>query len=539
MNDKIWSNTDSNINLFHAFSEGAEPRALCNRRIRPATDRRNGDGLLTVEQVRKQPQTHLCERCVRKIEDRAEAARLADAEAEPNAGDAERTPVTATYESGTHIRVPLGRARVVTTRKETPLFGVGSSTVIVYRLDGRPDGDELTIPADSPNLRRLCDVCDQIDDDSMPGNGITCGYCLAKIADQRIVEGVVVEHAGTAEGSLPRHAAHPDVVAAREALRELKAARLTDDTDTHRSADERDIDPSVRGYMLEPKGSGLVAAYWVERGLHSLPDGAPHEVQLDILRDRFTDAGWTVDTGLWCVFAWRPTEGTKGDVEQAPTSETFAPGERIVCGDGVVRTVEGMVHQNGEPARVVVEGGTAWLADECRPATPLEINSQAANEALAGVDFGEGCLHGQYPRPDASGDPATTCATKPANVSAGVVSDEGCVDSFDCPVQAANEAARLNAEEGAPKGDPVYFWHLMCPRHDEQTLDECEGCAAEDEQDVAAAERAGAAEAVENPEAAPVTYRDRWIAGAPQQPDDDALFTLDDGSDGEQGALFG
>ncbi|GAA0371675.1 hypothetical protein [Streptomyces blastmyceticus] len=125
--------------------------------------------------------------------------------------------------------------------------------------------------------------------------------------ERRIVEGVVVEHGGTAEGSLPRHAQHPDVVAARAALRPLKPAILTDRTDTSRGADE--VDTSVRGYMLDPRGQGRVAAYWVEGGQDTFR-GEPHVVELNILRDKFTEAGWRVEPrSLRCVFAWRPAEG--------------------------------------------------------------------------------------------------------------------------------------------------------------------------------------------------------------------------------------
>ncbi|MDT0346774.1 hypothetical protein [Streptomyces litchfieldiae] len=579
MSDRIWSNTNSNERLFHGFSGSSEPRGMCNRRIRPVDGRRNGEPLLTAEEVRKLPQASLCERC-EKLAARAESVEASDTEqtttpadeqgpaeeqrpewrtlkgaatpfrihtrngnplgrqgtpgdetmtithmetraggrygtttdgrevwlggtatkvwftpgaapeAEPNATDAERSVVAATFEPGTHISVPLGRARVVTTREERPLFGVGSSTHIVYRLDDEPDGKERLIPADSPSLDRLCDVCDQVDDDSMPGNGITCGYCLAKQRDdeQRIVEGVIVEHAGTAEGSLPRHATHPDVVAARAALAEVKPARLTDDIDTHRSADERDIDRSVRGYMLDPRGNGRVAAYWIEGGLHTRPDSEPHTVELGFLRDRFERAGWTVEPkSLTCVFAWRPDGGDAAEQSPAPEPSTAAD------------------------------------------LTPMADRKLAENR----------CVHDQYARPDVSGDPVTACARKRPNQGAGVWSDEGCVYAADCAVDAANEAARLNEEEEHPADDPLYGWDLMCPDHEneEQTHDGCEECAAEDERDAAKAEHASTVEAIEDGERADGTWRGGWIAGAPEPPAA-ALFDVGDEDTGEQGALF-
>ncbi|WKK26856.1 hypothetical protein QZH56_15420 [Streptomyces olivoreticuli] len=125
--------------------------------------------------------------------------------------------------------------------------------------------------------------------------------------ERRIVEGVVVEHGGTAEGSLPRHAQHPDVVAARAILRPLKPAILADHTDTSRGADE--VDTSVRGYMLDPRGQGRVAAYWIEGGQDTLR-GEPHVGELEILRLKFIDADWRVEPmSRTCVFAWRPAEG--------------------------------------------------------------------------------------------------------------------------------------------------------------------------------------------------------------------------------------
>lgn len=57
--------------------------------------------------------------------------------------------------------------------------------------------------------------------------------------------------------------------------------------------------------------------------------------------------------------------------DQAPADEeqqapAFKRGDRIVCADGVTRTVEAMAPEiAGEPARVVVEGGAEWIAENC------------------------------------------------------------------------------------------------------------------------------------------------------------------------------
>ncbi|QRX90839.1 hypothetical protein [Streptomyces noursei] len=110
--------------------------------------------------------------------------------------------------------------------------------------------------------------------------------------EQRVVEGVVVAHAGTAEGSAPADATHPDVVAAREALAGLAAAALTDHHDySEPSDDER----TVRGYVIDPRGQGRVALY----------------PALDCLADRMMRRGWDVEKMLrssQCVFAHRPTK---------------------------------------------------------------------------------------------------------------------------------------------------------------------------------------------------------------------------------------
>ena len=57
--------------------------------------------------------------------------------------------------------------------------------------------------------------------------------------------------------------------------------------------------------------------------------------------------------------------------EAADEDETplFKRGDKIVCADGVTRTVETMAPLvAGEPARVVVEGGAEWIAENCRRA---------------------------------------------------------------------------------------------------------------------------------------------------------------------------
>lgn len=116
-------------------------------------------------------------------------------------------------------------------------------------------------------------------------------------------------------------------------------------------------------------------------------------------------------------------------------------------------------------------------AEAAQPAT-----GRAQTDLLAAVDFGEPkCVHGFYERPADRGAAIKACDRKPPAVSVGVFSDEGCVDFFDCAVQASDATARLNAEEEAPADDPAYRWAVLCAEHEEQPVNNCEECLAEGE----------------------------------------------------------
>lgn len=59
---------------------------------------------------------------------------------------------------------------------------------------------------------------------------------------------------------------------------------------------------------------------------------------------------------------------------QTTTADHFQDGDRVVCADGVARTVRGMAPQStGAPAHVVVEDGTEWIAANCRRANPEDV----------------------------------------------------------------------------------------------------------------------------------------------------------------------
>jgi hypothetical protein len=270
--------------------------------------------------------------------------------------------------------------------------------------------------------------------------------------EQVVVEGVVVEHAGTAEGSTPSNASHPDVAAARVPLARLAAATMTDHHDvTEPTENER----TVRGYLLDPRGQGRVALYWLEEGRIVRHDEQGYGASLDCLAWTMERAGWTVEKLLrssQCVFARRPAEGAAPAAVEPAVVEQPAPVASV-------------------PSTLV--DPWTWIR---RPSSSLTRTVAPAVVEPAAPE----CLHHVAVRPDVSGDPIKACDRKQPNQEAGVFNDEGCVEACDCAVQAANRAAEWNVEEEAPAGDPTYVWDLLCADHREQSVDECEECNAEE-----------------------------------------------------------
>ncbi|MCM2420292.1 hypothetical protein [Streptomyces sp. RKAG293] len=304
---------------------------------------------------------------------------------------------------------------------------------------------------------------------------------IRRHAAQPAVDDVQVEEHRTAKGSTPSAAGHPDIAAARAVLAGLAAATMTDHHDVSApTEDER----TVRGYLAEPRGQGRVALYWLEEGRIVRRDDVRHGASLDCLAWSMVRAGWTVEKLLrssQCVSAHRP------GADDAPAAV--------------------------EPAVV-------------------EQPAPAARE----------CLHHIAARADVSGDPITACARKQPNQEAGVFNDEGCVEAYDCAVQAANRAAEANVRDDAPAGDPTYTWDLLCADHRDsgQQVDDCEECNDEDAAANAQAE-AGARsvelddtlDVIEQAERVDGTWRGQWI---PAEPTDAYLIALP--AEAEQGALF-
>ncbi|MFE7115478.1 hypothetical protein ACFU99_08660 [Streptomyces sp. NPDC057654] len=73
--ETIWSTTHSNMNLWHAF--GPDGKALCNRRIHPRSHTTTNDNWRTRAEAENFGTLH--DRCVKKLEQHAEADRLAAA----------------------------------------------------------------------------------------------------------------------------------------------------------------------------------------------------------------------------------------------------------------------------------------------------------------------------------------------------------------------------------------------------------------------------------------------------------------------------
>ncbi|KAB1141389.1 hypothetical protein F7R91_32710 [Streptomyces luteolifulvus] len=124
---------------------------------------------------------------------------------------------------------------------------------------------------------------------------------------RRVIEGVIVGHAGAAEGSTPADAGHPNVIAARATLDGLAVARMTDHHDV---SDPTEAEQDVRGYLVDPREGNRVAVYWLEGGRTIRRDTPGHGPALECLADRLERRGWRVEKMLrssQCVFAHRPT----------------------------------------------------------------------------------------------------------------------------------------------------------------------------------------------------------------------------------------
>jgi hypothetical protein len=149
----------------------------------------------------------------------------------------------------------------------------------------------------------------------------------------------------------------------------------------------------------------------------------------------------------------------------------------------------------------IVRNGNPLDLDEDTPGrrtvrslTPMKSRQLAPNR----------CVHNQYAREDVTGDPVTACARKDAAVSAGVFNDEGCVEAYDCAVQAANAAAEMNeAARDLGHDDEALTWAVVCREHEEQRADACEECPSDGDEEPVDDEDATGAESVDEPAEVP------------------------------------
>ncbi|MFC4506613.1 MULTISPECIES: hypothetical protein [Streptomyces] len=227
----------------------------------------------------------------------------------------------------------------------------------------------------------------------------------------KVVEGRIVGHAGVTKGSLPKHSDDPHVRAAIGALGNLKLAELTDDFDPKEGAD-------VRGFMVEPRGHGRVAVYWVFGGLLRDYNDKPFRVELQIAADNLRDACWRVEPtakSSLCMFAWGPIDEFSMDIGKQQEADAVARLPKIQAGDVVEAEAASpvpdtiRVRVTGEPQHNPVHFGTVLSTAEgtivvktdsviVADGTPaslapmseaFERNIAAANDVLAGIDFGE------------------------------------------------------------------------------------------------------------------------------------------------------
>ncbi|MFF5790236.1 hypothetical protein ACFY8P_35350 [Streptomyces sp. NPDC012693] len=128
-----------------------------------------------------------------------------------------------------------------------------------------------------------------------------------QVPDRRVIEGVIVSHNGTTPGTAPKHSTDPDARNALAALSPLRLAEVTDHTDIAAQPGEPDHAPAAWGFLIEPRGHGRIALYWVEAGHYVRPDGEPFATELEIGADKLRKAGWTIEPNTRrCVMAWRP-----------------------------------------------------------------------------------------------------------------------------------------------------------------------------------------------------------------------------------------
>ncbi|MFF6852790.1 hypothetical protein [Streptomyces antimycoticus] len=305
---QVWASTDSNPLLFHAFT-GEPLSARCNRRIHPAADY----VLFGEDQVRAMPGRDLCERCTTKVAALSKPAAL-------TVPETDEAPL---YQRAEVRHAAVGRGRRVhySPSNDDTLCGkeVTAYLDLTEAATRAKRGDEL------------CARCFKAAEERAYGISLAAASPLTRAAAELVEfveagEPVRVVTEGGAEwiaseclpgrpatpGSAPRHAADPDVTAALSVLApDIRLATITDEHDYSGYGDEHD--ETAFGALVDPRGHGRVAVYWLVEGLYlSKERREPHRAELGIIAGKMSAAGWSIEKPIsGCVFAWRPTtEGT-------------------------------------------------------------------------------------------------------------------------------------------------------------------------------------------------------------------------------------
>lgn len=204
---------------------------------------------------------------------------------------------------------------------------------------------------------------------------------------------VTITAAGSTDGTslrLPHAAGHNvhDVLAAT-GWRLRDRLSYVASSNTHRGRVERTTPANtpaaqaLRTYFTEEAAARRLIADHIAPNLnaHTRPvvlDGEPFPIGWTF-RDGYgthaTYAAVTRSASLDGLTGHISREDAEAALRTACAAPLFTKGDRVVCADGRTRTVEGMTHRPGEPARVVVGAGAEWIAAECTP-TPAPLTEE-------------------------------------------------------------------------------------------------------------------------------------------------------------------
>ncbi|MER8042576.1 hypothetical protein [Streptomyces sp. NPDC094032] len=208
--------------------------------------------------------------------------------------------------AGTVEQGTLFHAHATTSAPEPVVVRVAFTPAVLDRARAQAAADREAYRAETDD--RIAAECAA--HGVAPSQGVQ-DRIAARAAEQaparRVIEGVVVEHSGTTRGTAPRHSTDSDARAALDVLASFRLAEVTDHTDIAAQPGAPDHAPAAWGFLVEPRGHGRVAVYWIEAGRYVRSDGKPFAVELEIGADKLRKAGWTIEPNTRrCAMAWRP-----------------------------------------------------------------------------------------------------------------------------------------------------------------------------------------------------------------------------------------